>query len=103
VLYHKDSECTGQQTLYISVIKSNLLKAYKAKGTVSSESHTKYINEIYNHHAEFFNFKAGSTYSNRQDLKGKFYFNFYEYLRKYPWDIIFHNPQKETDQLLNNI
>ena len=43
MLYYKDPQSTPQETLSTSVIKTSPLKAYKAKGTVSSESHTEHI------------------------------------------------------------
>jgi hypothetical protein len=42
---------------------------YKAKGTVSFESHTKHIKQC-NQLAEFWNVIPGDTYSKRLALKG---------------------------------
>jgi len=45
-MLYKDSAHNAQQTHSTSVIKTNLLMMYKAKVTVSSESHIKHINAM---------------------------------------------------------
>jgi hypothetical protein len=68
VLY-KNSDLTSQETHYVIATKPNRLMLFRERVAVYCENHTKHINTLYGHNAEFWCVKAGGTYSNHRALE----------------------------------
>jgi hypothetical protein len=62
VTIHKPSFPTSQETHCTLFTKTNLFMLFREIISVYSDNHIKYINEICDGNAEFFNFKAGGIY-----------------------------------------